>query len=82
MNKCKGFSRMWSLVLLLAVLVAGCGGGNDTGAQNPARNSAKAISAYSLAGVAGTINETAKTIAVTMPFGTDVTALNATFTTS
>ncbi len=44
--------------------------------------SAKEITAYSLAGVTGTINETAKTIVVTMPFGTDVTALVATFTTT
>ena len=47
-----------------------------------ALSSAKAITAFSLAGVVGTINETAKTIAVTMPFGTDVTALVATFTTT
>ncbi|MEQ1526801.1 MAG: ice-binding family protein, partial [Gallionella sp.] len=47
-----------------------------------ALNSAKALTAYSLAGVTGTINETAKTIAVTMPSGTNVTALAATFTTS
>jgi hypothetical protein len=45
-------------------------------------NSAKAITAYSLNGVAGTINETTKTISVTMPKGTDVTALIATFTTT
>jgi len=43
---------------------------------------AKAITAYSLAGVTGTINETAKTIAVNMPNGTNVTALVATFTTT
>jgi YVTN family beta-propeller protein len=43
---------------------------------------AKAITAFSLNGVVGTINEAAKTIAVTMPFGTDVTALVATFTTT
>jgi len=43
---------------------------------------AKAIKAFSLNGVSGTINETAKTIAVTMPHGTDVTALVATFTTT
>ena len=47
-----------------------------------ALSSAKAITAFSLNGVAGTINETAKTIAVGMPFGTDVTALVATFTTT
>jgi hypothetical protein len=45
-------------------------------------NSAKAITAYSLNGVAGTINETAKTISLTMPYGTDVTALAAPFTTT
>jgi hypothetical protein len=43
---------------------------------------AKAITAFSLAGVTGTINEMGKTIAVTMPFGTDLTALVATFTTT
>jgi len=47
-----------------------------------APNSAKAISAYSLNGATGTINETAKTIAVTLPSGTSVTALVATFTTT
>jgi Ice-binding-like len=47
-----------------------------------AANSAKAITAYSLAGVTGTIDKTAKTIAVTMPFGTNKTALIATFTTT
>jgi Fe-S cluster assembly iron-binding protein IscA len=47
-----------------------------------AQSSAKAISAYSLAGVTGTINEAAKTISVTMPNGTAVTALVATFSTT
>ena len=50
-----------------------------------ASNSAKAITAYSFAGytgAAGTINETLKTIAVTVPFGTTLTALVATFTTT
>lgn len=79
MNKCKGYSKMWFLVLLLVAFVAGCGhNDNDT----VALNSAKAITAYSLAGVTGTINETAKTISVTMPYGTNVTALVATFATT
>jgi ribosomal protein L21E len=50
-----------------------------------ASNSAKAITSYSFAGytgAAGTINETAKTIAVTVPFGTPLTALVATFATT
>jgi hypothetical protein len=48
-----------------------------------AANTAKAMTAFSFAGytgAAGTINESAKTIAVTVPFGTNVTALIATFT--
>jgi hypothetical protein len=85
MNKCKGFSKIWFLVLLLVAFVAGCGG-SDTAAQNSAQpsalTSAKAITAYSLNGATGTIDETAKTIAVTMPYGTDVTALVATSTTT
>jgi len=44
--------------------------------------SAKSISSLSLDGVVGTIDETGKTIAVTMPSGTNVTSLVATFTTT
>ena len=47
-----------------------------------ASGTAKAISAYSLAGVAGAINQTDKTIAVTLPADTSVTALVASFTSS
>ena len=49
-----------------------------------APSNAKAITAYSILGVTGTINETAspKTITVTLPRGKDVTALVATFTTT
>jgi hypothetical protein len=47
-----------------------------------ALNSDKAITAYSLNGLAGIVNETAKTISLTMPYGTNVTAQVATFTTS
>ena len=83
MNKCKGFSKMWFLALLLVTFVAGCSGSDTTAPITPVVPvTAKTITAYSLNGVAGTINETAKTIAVTMPFGTNVTALVATFTTT
>ncbi len=73
----------WILAVLLAVVLAGCGNGGssilgDTGASS----GSKAITAYSLDGIAGTINEAAKTIAVTVPNGTNVTALVATFTTT
>ena len=50
-----------------------------------APNSAKAITAFSFRlspAVTGTINEAAHTIALTVPFGTNVTALVATFTTT
>jgi hypothetical protein len=69
-----------SMSFLLLALV-GCGGGGSGGGGGSA-SSAKAIAAFSLAGTTGTINETNKTIAVTMPFGTSVTALVATFTTT
>jgi len=73
MNKSNGFSKLWYLVVLLVAFVAGCGGN----AASP-----KAVTAYSFAGVAGTINEPAKTVSLTLPYGTDVTALVATFTTT
>ncbi len=73
---------LWIMALLLAVLLAGCGnGGSDPifgGASASGVN--KEITAYSLNGIAGTINESAKTIAVTVPFATNVTALVATYT--
>lgn len=46
------------------------------------KSSACAITAFSLASTAGTINESLKTIAVEVPHGTSVTALIATFTLS
>ncbi len=50
-----------------------------------ALNSAKAITSYSFVGFAGnsgTVNETAKTISVIMPYGSDISALTANFSTS
>jgi len=80
MNTCKVISKKWFLTLLLVVLVAGCGSNSNNDTAVP--SSDKSITAYSLNGVAGAINETAKTIAVTMPNGTNVTALVATFETT
>ena len=76
---------IWFMALLLVALIAGCGGSSDPvlGGGGAGRSSSvKAITVYSLAGVAGTINEAANTIAVTVPSSTDVTALIATFTTT
>jgi hypothetical protein len=68
------------LVAVLLMVITGCSSSSDP--IPPPSSSVKAITAFSLAGVDGTINETGKTIAVAMPFGTDATALVATFTTT
>jgi uncharacterized protein (TIGR02145 family)/uncharacterized repeat protein (TIGR02543 family) len=49
-----------------------------------ASNAAKALTAFSFSSpaVTGTISESAKTVALTVPYGTDVTALVATFAVS
>ena len=82
MNRFESITKplMWFMALLLVALAAGCGGGSESG--NTAPSSGKTITAYSLAGVAGTINETTKTISVAIPYGTNVTALVATYTTT
>jgi hypothetical protein len=87
----------WIMGLLMVALVAGCGGGGQSpilgggGAAAAAAGAAvcvptagttKAITAFSLAGAAGVVNEAAKTISVVVPSGTNVTALVATFTTN
>jgi hypothetical protein len=66
-----------SLILLVA---CSSGSGSSNSSPAPAPSSTKAITAYSLNGTPGVI--TGQNIAVTMPFGTDVTALIATFTTT
>jgi len=77
MEKSKTFSKMWFLLVMLVAFVAGCGG-NDSASPS----SGKAVTSFSVAGSTGTVDESAKTIAVTMPNGTNVTAQAATFTTS
>lgn len=67
--------------VVLLMIAAGCSGSGSN--SWPVKlSSAKAITAFSLNGVAATIDEAAKTIAVTMPYGTAVTALVATFETT
>src|SRR5512145_2793219 len=65
--------------LMFLMVVMGCGGGGDT---TSVLSSTKAITAFSLDGVSGTIDETGKTIAVFMRNGTVVNNLVATFTTT
>lgn len=68
-----------ALMTFFALIACGCNDDDD-------ESSAKAITAYSISAGgslrAGVINETAKTIAVTVPYGTSVTSLVATFTTT
>jgi len=71
-----------SVVLYLVFFFIACSSGNKDDVPIPALSSAKSITAFSLDGVAGTINETTKTIAIGVPFGTDVTIMVATFTTT
>jgi hypothetical protein len=69
------------LAAFLIMFAAACGGGgSSSGSDTPPASEEKSITAFSLNGVAGTINEADKTIAVTLPYGTNVTALAATFT--
>ena len=78
---------MWFMALLTAAVMVGCGSGSDSPAAPP--SSAKAITAFSLAwttgapgSATGAIDQTLKTIKVNVPYGTDLTALVATFTTT
>jgi hypothetical protein len=78
----KNFQKaLWPLLLLLGTFVAGCGSDNNS-TPSPIDPTAKAMTAYSLNGATGTIDEPAKTIAVTLPNGTDVTSQVAKFTTT
>ena len=79
----KARERHWFVTLLLIVFMAGCSGGGGGGGTTPLSD-AKAMTAFSFTSPAatGTINESAKTIFVTVPNGTNVTALIATFTTT
>ena len=77
--------QMFICIVCVFIILPGCSGGVFGGGRWDKPNP-PTITAYSFNGVtgtvAGTINETAKTIAVTMPFSTDVTTLVATYTTN
>ncbi len=82
MKQFQSYSRVlpWFMALLLSAFVAACGGGGGGGVAPDL--TAKAITTYSLSGVTGTINETTKSIAVILPYGSNVSALVATFSTT
>jgi hypothetical protein len=71
--------KLYMLLAAMLIMVMGIG---LTGCSSYSKSSEKAITAFSLNGVEGTINKTEKTIAVAMPFGTDLTNLFASFTTT
>lgn len=82
MKRLKMLKAGFLMTLILGVFfgLSGCGGDNGElgGGQwdSPSRTT---LTSFSVNGVPATINEGDKTIAVTMPFGTDVTALRPTF---
>src|SRR5674476_490429 len=84
MKKYESYSRVlpWFMALILGALLAACGGGQNPilGDGGVSALTTKTMTAYLLAGVPGTINETTKSVAVILPNGTNVTALVATFT--
>jgi hypothetical protein len=68
------WKRTAALLLFTALLFVGCGGGD------PSKE--KAITGFTLEGVAGIIDETNHAITVILPVGTDKTALTPTITVS
>ena len=69
------------LAVVLIMFITGCDkGSRDSDLFPPSASEGKSITAFSLNDVAGAINETEKTIAITMPYGTDATTMVATFT--
>ena len=74
---------VWGLVYLIAAFgLVSCGGSS---ANSPgASTSSMAITAFSFSNppATGVVNESTKTISITVPYGTNVTGLVATFTTT
>jgi|GEM_PF-6297917 len=75
-----------SLVILCTLILNGCGGGGGGGSTSSKPSgggsgisSTKDITSYEINGIPGTINEANNTIQLTLPFGTGLTNLVATF---
>lgn len=84
MNKIEGITKLllWFMAILLAAVVAGCGGSGSA-----VQSSAKAITSYTLSLTAGSPviasgTITGTSIAVTVPSGTDRTSMVAAFATT
>jgi trimeric autotransporter adhesin len=76
---------LWLLIFGVSASLCACGGGGSSGVNSPPRasaSSAAAITSFSVQGVEGVINDAYRTIGITMPPGTDVSAGIATFSTT
>ncbi|WP_020676836.1 hypothetical protein [Geopsychrobacter electrodiphilus] len=78
----KSYRNKWIMTLFMLIFAAGCSNSNHISISSARVTNAKAITTYSLNGADGIIDESAKTISVTMPTGTNLTALTATYTTT
>jgi hypothetical protein len=68
-----------SIAVVVSLALVACGGSSSSGVDP---NTLSSISSFSIQGAPGIINQDTKTIAITLPFGTPVTALVANFTTT
>lgn len=64
----------WSLILALIFIVSACEDSFDTNGLDV--DSPSNVTSFKINGVAGTIDQKTATIAVTLPYGTDITAIN------
>lgn len=82
----KKVSGLLSLLALCGMLItAGCSGSGSKGGNSPASSSSKEITSFEIVSPVtafGIIDESAKTINVTVPYGTDVTKLIVKFVTT
>lgn len=64
----------WSLILALIFMVSACEDSFDTNGLDV--DSPSNVTSFEINGVAGTIDQKTATIAVNLPYGTDITAVN------
>lgn len=78
------YEKLSLSLLILTVSFTACGGDSSGGENIPANLSSKTLTSFSIVSPSssGTINETTKTVSVTVPYETDVTQLIAEFSTT
>ena len=73
------------LALFTSISLISCGGGSSSGGTSgggSTPSSSSTFSTFSINGSTGVVNNSAKTVAITLPFGTSVSSLIATFSTT